>query len=243
MLLHAFPLGARMWEPQAPLATRGWHVVMPQFRGFDTTEASPRQAASLDDYAQDVVDVLDELRVERAVVGGLSMGGYVALSLYRRVPERFAGLLLADTRAEADSDGSRANRRRLIDVAGASGASAIADEMLPTLLGDTTAATQPTLADRVRALILSNPVATIQAALGAMMTRADSTSLLTSISVPTLVVVGSEDRLTPPALSVAMAAAIPGAELVTVPRAGHLSNLEQPVLFNDAVVSFLERQA
>src|SRR3954453_18082581 len=103
LLLHAFPLGARMWEPQHALAERGWHVVMPQFRGFDCDPPDGADAASMDDYASDVADLLQTLGVKTAVVGGLSMGGYVALALYRHAPELFQALVLADSRADADS--------------------------------------------------------------------------------------------------------------------------------------------
>ena len=169
------------------------------------------------------------------------MGGYVALELYRHVPHLFSGLVLADTRAEADTPEARANRARMIELAGARGAVAIADEMVPKLLGDTTRRSSPAVEDRVRALILANHTSAIQAALRSMMTRPDSTPLLASIAVPTLVIVGEEDVLTPPPLSASMAAAIRHAELVHVPMAGHLSSLEQPRAFNDALVNFLAR--
>ncbi|MEQ1727461.1 MAG: alpha/beta fold hydrolase, partial [Vicinamibacterales bacterium] len=173
--------------------------------------------------------------------GGLSLGGYVALALYRQAPSLFQALILADTRAEADSADARANRTRLIDVVRTRGAAAVADEMLPKLLGAITSATRPDIVERVRALVLGNQSSAIEGALTAMMARPDSTSLLPSITVPTLVLVGDEDVLTPPALSTAMAALVPSAELVVVPQAGHLSNLEQPDAFNAALLRFLER--
>ena len=241
VLLHAFPLGARMWEPQHTLAEQGWRIVMPQFRGFDCTKSDVPEAASLEDYARDVADLLETLAVDRAVVGGLSMGGYVALELYRHAPQLFSGLVLADTRADADSPEARANRARMIELAGARGAVAIADEMVPKLLGDTTRRSGPAIEDRVRALILSNHPSAIQAALRSMMARPDSTPLLSSIALPTLVLVGEEDALTPPPLSASMAAAIRHAELVHVALAGHLSSLEQPQAFNAALANFLAR--
>jgi 3-oxoadipate enol-lactonase len=241
LLLHAFPLGARMWEPQHVLAERGWHVVMPQFRGFDCETPDGADAASMDDYASDVADLLETLGVNAAVIGGLSMGGYVALALYRHAPELFQALVIADSRADADSVESRTNRTRLIAVAGSGGAAAIADDMVPKLLGPTTRHAHPAVEIRTRSLALANQPVAIQAALRAMMTRPDSTSLLPAISVPTLVIVGEEDAVTPPPLSAAMAAAIPGAELVVLPRAGHLSSLEQPEAFNAALLRFLDR--
>lgn len=241
VLMHAFPLGARMWEPQHVLASAGWHVVMPQFRGFDCQTPDGLDAQSLDDYAGDVADLLQTLSVGRAVIGGLSMGGYVAFALYRRAPELFSGLILADTRAEADTPAARANRIRLSALTGSGGVAAVADDMVPTLLGATTTSTQPSIAARVRALIALNQPGAVQAALRGMMTRDDSMSLLSSITVPALVVVGAEDTLTPPSASAAMMAALPDATLVVIPQAGHLSNLEQPQAFNAAVRGFLDR--
>jgi 3-oxoadipate enol-lactonase len=241
VLLHAFPLGARMWEPQHVMAAHGWRVVMPQFRGFDCTKPDPPDASSLEDYAGDIADLLDTLAVSEAVFAGVSMGGYVAFELYRHAPELFRGLVLADTRAEADSPEARANRTRMITIAANEGAAAIADEMVPKLLGETTRRTQPSVEARVRAMILANQPSPLQAALRAMMTRHDSTPLLRSISVPTLIIVGEEDTLTPPPASASMAAAIPHAELVHIPLAGHLSSLEQPQAFNTAVLGFLGR--
>lgn len=241
VLLHAFPLSARQWEPQYTLADAGWRVVMPQFRGFDCKTPDGVDARSVDDYAGDVADLMETLELERAVIGGLSLGGYVAFALYRQAPALFQALILADTRAEADSAEARTNRTRLIDVVRARGAAAVADEMVPTLLGATTTATRPDLVGRVRSLVLGNPPAAIAGALTAMMARPDSTSLLPSITVPTLVLVGDEDVLTPPAFSAAMASLLPRAELVVVPQAGHLANLEQPAAFNAALLRFLER--
>jgi pimeloyl-ACP methyl ester carboxylesterase len=162
VLLHAFPLGARMWEPQHALADQGWRIVMPQFRGFDCTKSDVPEAASIEDYARDVADLLETLAVDQAVVGGQSMGGYVAFELYRRMPHMFSGLVLADTRAEPDTPEGRANRARMIELAGARGAVAIADEMVPKLLGDTTRRSCPAVEDRVRALILANHPSAIQ---------------------------------------------------------------------------------
>ncbi len=214
---------------------------MPQFRGFDCSTPDGADVRSVDDYAGDVADLMQTLELERAVIGGLSLGGYVAFALYRQAPTLFQALVLADTRAEADSAEARANRTRLIDVVRTHGVAAVADEMVPALLGATTRATRPDLVERVRALILGNPPSAVEGALTAMMARPDSTPLLPSITVPTLVLVGEEDVLTPPALSTAMVSLLPGAELIGLPQAGHLASLEQPDAFNAGLLSFLER--
>lgn len=214
---------------------------MPQLRGFDCTTPDGADVHSIDDYANDVADLMQTLELERAVIGGLSLGGYVAFALYRQAPALFQALILADTCAEADSAEARANRTRLIEVVRTRGAAAVADEMVPKLLGAASQSTRPDLVERVRSLIVSNQVGAIEGALTAMMARPDSTSLLPTVAVPALVVVGEEDVLTPPALSTAMVERLPNAQLVVVPKAGHLANLEQPDAFNAALLRFLER--
>ncbi len=223
------------------LADHGWRVVMPQFRGFDCIGDDDERAESVNDYAKDVADLMETLGIDSAVIGGLSMGGYVALALYRYAPELFRALVLADSRAEADGPEARANRTRLSQLAASGGAAAIADDMLPRLLGSATRSADSSIEPRVRALILANEPAVLQAALQAMMTRPDSTQLLKDIVVPTLVVVGADDQLTPQPMSAAMASTIPSAELCVLPDAGHLSNLEQPQAFNAALLAFLGR--
>ena len=240
VLLHAFPVGARMWEAQQAIAASGWRVVMPQFRGFDCSTPDGADATTIDDYAGDVSDLLDTLSVRRAVVGGLSMGGYVLFSLYRRRPDLFTGVILADTRADPDTKEARDNRQRLIALASTQGVSGVADDMVPKLLGATTRATGPAVDARLRALIAANQPGAVQAALRAMMTRDDSSALLPAMRLPALVVVGEEDTLTPPSLSEAMFRELPQASLAVIRGAGHLSNMEQPQAFNAEVLGFLE---
>jgi 3-oxoadipate enol-lactonase len=241
LLLHAFPLSARMWEGQLALAAGGWHVVAPQLRGFDGGAGDP-PAASMDDYAGDVIDLLDALHVKQAVVGGLSMGGYVAFALLRLAARYVQGLILADTRSQADTPEGIAGRTRLLQLVQDQGPSAVADEMIPKLLGETTRATRPAVVAQVRSLALASSADAIAGAIRALMTRPDSTPLLATIHVPTLIVVGDQDTVTPPAASEEMHRAIAGSELVRIPQAGHLSNLEQPELFGAALAAFLDHR-
>jgi len=238
LLLHAFPLNARLWEPQLALASSGWRIVAPHLRGFDSGVGDP-PASSVDDYAGDIIDLLDALQIEDAVVGGLSMGGYAAFAMLRRAPRYVRGLILADTRSQADTPEGVAGRTRMLQLLAEKGPATVVDEMIPKLLGATTQATRPDLVARVRALALSSPPEAIAGALRALMTRPDSTPLLRTIHCPTLIVVGEEDTLTPPALSEEMHGAISGSELVVIPGAGHLSSLEQPEAFNSALARFL----
>ena len=241
LLLHAFPLNARMWEPQLILAARGWHVVAPQTRGFDGGLVDA-PVASIDDYAADLIDLLDALHIEDAVVGGLSMGGYIAFALLRHAPHYVSGLILADTKSPADTPEAAEGRRRMMKLVRDKGVAAVADEMIPKLLGETTRATRPAVVERVRSLILSNDHEPIAEALQALMTRPDATPLLSSIRVPTLILVGEEDGVTPPAAAEEMHARVPGSELVRIPAAGHLSSLEQSDAFTDALARFLDHR-
>jgi 3-oxoadipate enol-lactonase len=241
LLLHAFPLNARMWEGQLALAETGWRVIAPQLRGFDGGSGDP-PATSVDDYAGDVIDLLDALHVTQAVVGGLSMGGYVAFAILRCAARYVQGLILADTRSQADTPDGIAGRTRMLQLAKDMGPSAVAEEMVPKLLGETTRKTKPAVAEQVRSLVLASSADAIAGAVRALMTRPDSTPLLSSIHVPTLIIVGDEDTLTPPAASEDMHRAIAGSELARIPRAGHLSNLEQPDLFTAALAAFLSHR-
>ena len=238
LLIHAFPLNARMWEPQLALAANGWRVIVPQLRGMDGG-STDQAATSMDEHAGDIVDLLDALHVEDAVVGGLSMGGYVAFALVRHAARYIRGLVLADTRPQADTPEGVEGRRKMLALVREKGPAAVADEMNPKLLGEDTRRTRPDVAQTVRALILSSSADAIANAITALMTRADSTPLLATIHVPTLIVVGEQDTITPPALSEQMYQAIKGSEYVAIPDAGHLSNLEQPEAFNAALARFL----
>jgi len=173
-------------------------------------------------------------------VAGLSMGGYVVFDLLRRYRDRIAGVILADTRADADSAEGRAGRDAMIQLAHAEGSRAVADRMLPRVLGRTTQQTQPVLVEQVREMMARAPVAGVIGALGAMKERMDATALLPTIDVPALVVVGQEDELTPPSAARALADAIPLAVLTVIPSAGHLAPLEAPTAVSRVLAEFLE---
>jgi len=245
LFLHGFPLSAEMWWPQLARAPQGWRFVAPDLRGFrgrgPAFEQPGLAGTTMDDYARDMIALLDHLDVPRAVVCGLSMGGYAAFAMARLAASRLEGLVLSDTRAGADSPDGRAARDAMRGQLAEHGVNAVAASMLPRLLGDTTKRDQPELAEVVRSVITANYPAAVDAAIVAMRDRPDARGDLASITSPTLVMCGEEDALTPMTESEAMASAIPGASLARVPRAGHLSNLEQPAAFNAALTQFLER--
>lgn len=239
VLLHAFPLGAGMWEPQIHAIPKGWRLITPDLSGFGGTSEAGGSSPSMDDYARDVIDLLDALGITRAVVGGCSMGGYATFAVIRKATEMVEAVVLADTRAGADSLEGRTNRRSMLALVDREGASGVAREMMPKLLGRTTRATDTTVESTVRRLIKQQSPEGIRGAIQRMMDRPDSMATAASLRLPVLVLVGEEDELTPVEESRRIAAAIPGARLEIIPRAGHLANLEQPGPFNAALVSFL----
>ena len=237
VLIHAFPLAGRLWRPQVDRAPAGWRFVTPDLPGFGGSSGPP--ARTMEEMAGGILKTLDEQGIRRAVIGGMSMGGYVTLALYRLAPERFSGMVLADTRATADTEGQREGRRKMIAMVAEKGPPAVADEMLPKLLGDTSQRQRPELATQVREMIERNSREAIAGAVEAMMGRPDSRPLLKEISVPTLVLCGDEDRLTPLSDSASLQASIPGSRLAVVRGAGHLSSLEDPDQFSSFLNAFL----
>lgn len=238
LLLHGFPLDRSIWRHQVATLS-GWRRIAPDLRGLGASDA-PSTEYTMATYADDCVRLLDRLRVGKAVVAGLSMGGYVAFEMLRRYRDRIAGLILCDTRAEADTPEGAKGRDDMAQLAQTKGAAAVAERMLPALLGRTTQQTQPQLVTQVREMISQSPVAGIVGALQAMKTRADSTDLLGTIEVPTLVVVGQEDAIVPPAQARAMTSAIPSAAMTTIAGAGHISCLEAPTAVSRVFAEFLE---
>jgi pimeloyl-ACP methyl ester carboxylesterase len=235
VLLHAFPLTAEMWRPQLERVPADWRFIAPEL-----SSALPAAGArTIDDYATDVCALFDALLIDDAVIGGLSMGGYVAFALLRRSPAAFSGLILADTRPQADTAQARDGRAKMRDLLAHEGIGPIADQMLPRLLAERTMTEQPEVVRQVRAIVESNAPRAVDAALDAMMTRPDSTADLARISCPTLVIVGEEDAVTPPSEADAMHRAIERSVLVQLPGAAHLSNLEQPDAFSRALADFL----
>lgn len=240
LFLHAFPLELSMWEPQAAALASGQRVIRFDARGFGGSEDGPGPL-TMETIADDAAALLTALQVERAVLVGCSMGGYAAFAFARRHPSRLAALALLDTRAGADSEEARRNRAALAERVLAEGAGAAVEAFLPRLLGLTSQREQPELVARVRQQIQKARPRAIAAALGGLAARADSTPALAALEVPTLVVVGEEDVITPPAEAAEMAGHIPGARLVTIPRAGHLAGLENAEAVNEALAGFLGR--
>lgn len=243
LFVHAFPLTAEMWRAQLDALPPGWRGLAPDLRGLGRSPLSPGgpAASSMDDHADDLDGLLGALGIDSAVVVGLSMGGYVAFALCRRALHRVRALVLADTRAEPDTDEARAKRDSVKHVAREQGAAAVADAMVPQLLGSSTQKNRPQLVEHVRAMVGGNSADGIIDALECLETRPDSRPLLPTLTCPTLIIVGDEDTVTPPAMSRDMACAIRGSAVHIIAGAGHLSNLEQPEPFGRSLSQFLRR--
>lgn len=237
ILLHGFPHDRTLWTAQLAAPPADTRLIALDLPGFGESErVTP---ASMDHWADWVAGAMDALGIPRAVIGGLSMGGYLAFALWRRHPQRIAGLILADTKATADSEEGTARRIAMQAQARTEGSGAIAEAMLPGMVGKTTRRERPRAVDFLDAMMRRASVEAIHDALEVMRNRPDSTPTLTTIAVPTFIVCGDEDVLTPIPESEAMQAAIPGAQLAVIPRVGHASCVEHPVAFTTLVAAFL----
>lgn len=238
VLLHGFPLSGAMWDPQLASLGRDWRLLAPDARGVGASDLGDGQT-TMEMLVEDLFSLLDALAPGPVVGCGLSMGGYVLLRALEREPERFRGVVLCDTRSEADGDAERLSRADAIRRLREQGVPAFTDRFLSSVLAPGTRERDPALVGRLRRMICSNSPAGLRVLLLAMAMRTDTTPSLSRIAVPTLVLAGSEDALTPPEGARVMAARIPGARFEEIPGAGHLSNVEAPGAFDRALSDFL----
>jgi len=238
VFLHAFPLNRTMWTAQEQALSSRHRVITVDLRGHGESDA-PLWHYTLDQAADDVRGLMDHLSVSQAVFAGLSMGGYILFALYRKYADRVKGLVLADTRAQADTLEGKTGRFQMAQIAYTQGPAAIADLMIPKLLSPEAIRSNPTLVQHVRSIIEANQISGIAGDLMAMAERPDSVPLLRQITCPTQIIVGELDMATPIYDSKLMADQISGAQLTTIPGAAHLSNLEQPERFNQIVEAFV----
>lgn len=239
VFLHAFPLNRTMWASQEQALSSQFRVVTVDLRGHGESDA-PLWHYTLDQVADDIRGLLDHLSIQQAVFVGLSMGGYILFAFYRKYAQRVKGLVLADTRAQADTDEGKRARFEMAQIAYKQGPAVIADLMIPKLLSPASINTNPDLVRRVRVMIEGNQISGIAGDLMAMAERADSILLLNQIACPTQIIVGEWDQVTPLSDAKLMADRIPGARLSLIPGAAHLANLEQPDQFLEIVRSFVE---
>jgi pimeloyl-ACP methyl ester carboxylesterase len=239
VLLHGFPLDHRIWKAQIAELSKQYRVIAPDLRGFGQSKSNaPFSMISL---AEDICALLRSIDAIPCVLGGLSMGGYVALAFAREYMNDLKGLMLIDTRAEADTADGKAGRAKMIDLVRKAGSKAVADQMMPKMLAEKTAIEKPAVAQELRHIMEACPACTIEHALGAMRDREDFTEFLPSVSVPTLIIVGQHDAITPPKMADAMHQQIPRSKLATIPDAGHMSPMEQPGAVTRAMQEFLAK--
>ncbi|MEO6525341.1 MAG: alpha/beta fold hydrolase [Gemmatimonadaceae bacterium] len=237
LMLHGWPHDRTLWAGQVSGLSGDARCIALDLRGFGAS--SVRAPYTVDQYADDVALFLDSLGIERAVVCGLSMGGYVAFALLRRHRARVRALIFVDTRATADTDEVRENRIRQIALIEEHGVEALAAHQLRPTLGRSTFDHKPELVESVRRMMAASPPEGAMGALRAMAARSDSSDLLATIDVPTLVVCGAEDTFTPPAELQALAESIPRSRFELLERCGHVCPLERPAAFNHVVSEFL----
>lgn len=236
LFLHAFPFSSDMWKDQVNLFSEKFYCVAPDLPGYGQS-ALPDHALTFEGYVDSVLNYLKESKIEKAVWCGLSMGGYLALRMYERAPEQCRALILCDTKAGADGNEAKLKRWSSIQALQKNRTEFI-EAQWQALVGESSKG-DAALKQRFEQLIGLASDKTIASGLVALSTRTDSTMNLAKIRVPTLIVVGEEDKVTPVAESEAMAKAIAGAQLKVLAKIGHMSNLENPQKFNDQLSAFL----
>lgn len=242
LFVHGFPFRSAMWDLQVEAVSRRYRVVTYDIRGLGKSDVGDGQY-TIESHVDDLVGLLDHLHIDRTVVVGLSMGGYIALRALERSPERFIAAVLCDTRSEADDNAGKTKRAAGAVAVKRDGAAAFADSFVPAVFAPESLQSKPAAVELIRGMISATSPLSIAGHLIAMAARTDTTASLASIQVPTLIMVGEKDAVTPPAAARAMHERIPGSELHVVPGAGHMSNLENPAFFNARLMEFLEKSA
>lgn len=239
LLIHGFPFNHRMWEPQVSALSKEFRVISYDVRGHGKSEPGDGQY-TIEFFVDDLLAVLDHLQIKEAVLCGLSMGGYIALRAAERHPERFKGLVLCDTKSEPDANEAKIKRSAAVRALKEKGVSAFAPEFLKQVLSDKTLASKSGTVDFLSSVIKENTPAALSGTLIALAARTDTTPALSKIGCPALLLVGEEDKLTPPSAAEAMKQKIPKAELFVIKEAGHISNAENPAEFNQRLLEYLK---
>ena len=240
VLIHGFPFSHEMWDPQIEVLQKRFRVIAYDLRGHGKSGVGDGQY-TLEFFVDDLLGLLDHLKIERAVLCGLSMGGYIALRTVERNPERVRGLILADTQAKADSNEAKLKRAAAIKSVKANGVKAYAEDFVKSVFAPQTLANNKAAVEKIRRIIQSNSSLGICGALLALASRTETTEALSGIKVPTLILVGEHDALTPPSASQEMRNKIPNSEIHVIPNAAHMSNLENSKEFNKHLLDFLGR--
>jgi len=240
VFLHAFPLNQNMWKDQVTDLNPSYRVITFDWRGFGESSLG-RAKPSISVFADDLAKLLDHLEIEDVTICGLSMGGYAAFAFFRQYPNRVKALILCDTKAGSDTEEIKQGRYETAKTIHKKGISVLVDTMVPRLLGETTIKSRPQITECIREMIKTAQPEGVAQALTAMAERKDSSDLLPQITCPTMIIVGDEDKLTPPSEADKMSRAIGSSQLAVIRNAGHLPNIEQPVIFDRIVDDFMSR--
>jgi 3-oxoadipate enol-lactonase len=241
VFVHGFPFSLEMWRGQTDaVAAEGFRAVAYDIRGHGMSDVGDGQY-TIESHVDDLFALLDHLKMPRVAIVGLSMGGYIALRALEREPGRFIAAVLCDTKSEPDTDEGRVKRAASVRAVKQNGSTAFAADYVKMMFAEETISTNPSAVESIRRVIARTPPLSIAGTLIALAARTDTTASLGKISIPTLILVGERDTVTPPPSSQSMKAKIPGAELHIVPGAAHLSNLDNPAYFNDKLLTFLKR--
>ena len=240
ILIHGFPFSGRMWEPQVAVLQEIYRVITYDIRGHGDSDVGDGHY-SIEFFVDDLFGIMDELELSQAVIGGLSMGGYIALRAMEREPNRFKGLVLCDTRSEADANAVKINRANTIKAIKQNGVQVFAGDFVKKIFAKETFKSHPAVVYKIKKIIQSTSPESICSTLLALAARTDTTDVLGKINVPTLLVFGEFDDLTPPEIGEEIHQQITESEFHIVPRAAHISNMENPTFFNEALLGFLAR--
>ena len=240
VFIHGFPFNHKMWEPQMRELPNDIHAIAYDVRGHGSSDIGDGQF-TIELFVDDLIDLLDHLGIEKAVLCGLSMGGYIALRAIERYPKRIKGLVLCDTKSETDTNEEKIKRTSSIITVKSAGVSAFAEEFVKAVFWPKTFEKNPGAIKFIKELICANSTLGICGTLLALASCTDTTQSLSSINVPTCIIVGEHDLRTPPSCAQRMHKAIAGSELHILSNAGHMSNLENPKDFNENLIAFLKK--
>ncbi len=238
IFIHGFPFDKSSWYPQMEYLSDEFRVISYDIRGFGKSTAG-KENESIDLFADDLINFMDALSIRKAIVCGLSMGGYILLNAISRHPERFYAIVLSDTQCNADDEAGKQKRIETISHVLAGGFQSFADEFVKKIFCSDTLKTKPELVKGILKTILSTSTITVTKTLNALANRSDTCNSLQQISVPALIICGSEDIITPPIKSEFLNNSIRGSRIHFIDKAGHLSNLEQPEEFNNHLINFI----
>jgi 3-oxoadipate enol-lactonase len=240
VFIHGFPFSHEMWNLQMHALPQNVRAIAYDVRGHGLSDVGDGQY-TIELFVDDLIGLLDHLGISKAILCGLSMGGYIALRAMERFPQRIAGLILCDTKSEADTDIAKINRSATLSLIKRSGVQSFTDDFLKRIFWNNTFENNPQAIQFIRNIIEANSPLGICGTLLALASRTDTTALLPSINIPTCIIVGEQDTLTPPSTSQKMHELISDSEYHIIPKAAHMSNIENPSIFNEILLAFLKK--